>query len=88
MGKGHLRLGRNAQKQHCWRFAYRLPTVRYSRPNLYPIQRGSNTVAAVFSVLIFEDGTGGRVLILTGQRIYKRRFRRGHSSKMAHNPCL
>ena len=59
MRKGRSRLGSNTQKQHCryfgyhlpTRFSYRLPTVRYSQPNLYPIQRGSNTVAAVFSVL-------------------------------------
>src|SRR6266496_2364090 len=59
MRKGHRGSGSNSLKQQCWRFAYHLPTlfgydlptVRYSQPHLDPILRGSNTVAAVLSLL-------------------------------------
>ena len=43
--------------------------MRYSQPNLYPIQRGSNTVAAVFSVLNPRRWHKGGALNLAGQQL-------------------
>ena len=77
MRKGRSRLGSNTQKQHCryfgyhlpTQFSYRLPTVRYSQPNLYPILRGSNTVAAVLSLLNPRRWHKGGALNLAGQQL-------------------
>src|SRR5260370_33255353 len=50
-------------------FGYRLPTMRYSQPNLYTIQRRLNTVIAVFSVLNPRRWHSGPRSNLTGQEL-------------------
>jgi hypothetical protein len=94
MRKGNGRLGSNAQKQHYWRFAYHLPTpfsyhlptVRCSQPNLYPIQRGSNSVVAVFSALDARRWHRALRSNLTRQELQMSFSPRGYLPKMAHSP--
>jgi hypothetical protein len=67
-------------------FGYHVSTVRYSQPNLYPIQRESNTVAAVFS-LESSSGAQGARSNLTGQQITNVVFVAAICRRLRTVPC-